>query len=109
MILGHVLLDMVVKRTLRTTHRRFLVEPISGSGWNNTSRRCWRSLCDDHSEQYSGPTKGPSQVLNLQQIGTDGRLFQGDLMDEVIVEMIVMAMPNIMTTMPNSGTHRPDV
>jgi hypothetical protein len=47
--------------------------------------------------------------LNLQQIGTDGRLFQGDLMDEVIVEMIVMAMPNIMTTMPNSGTRRPDV
>jgi hypothetical protein len=48
-------------------------------------------------------------VLNLQQIGTDGRLFQGDLMDEVIVEMIVMAMPNIMTTMQNSGTRRPDV
>ena len=30
-------------------------------------------------------------------------------MDEVIVEMIVMAMPNIMTTIPNSGTRRPEV
>jgi len=79
-----------------------------GAEWNE-ALPSQSAQADDHSEQYSGPTKGPSQVLNLQQIGTDGRLFQGDLMDEVIVEMIVMAMPNIMTTMPNSGTRRPDV
>src|SRR5262245_65557068 len=43
MLRGPVLLDVVVKRDLRATDRRFLVETIGRARHSNATCLCWRS------------------------------------------------------------------